>query len=740
MASVYALGIVGGSLAAMAASYIGSNLTGTTLSAPELTPSKKEPETEEPVQETIEEPEPEEPSSAVAPSLPEIESMAGGGFGRPSWAPLNPQATPTINTLVSKVEVLPNNTTDLQKELTQVTHDLEDLNYQVFQLESKRKPLEDEFKKIRTSYRAALVKQSTSKAQISIINQQLEGAKNPKKDEKGLSKKFIQNSDKYKKTDDEKNNKDGKNHKSWLERIKGLLEKDDSIDKESKPAQGQSMDDWWSKLPNEGTSAKFDINKLIADLSAQEQTLFEAEDIISDEKEKFESLNAEITQIRSELLESKLKSKSLENRRILLISALTKQTGLVDSKTELLPLTTAEIQEKLVNYNTKLLELADAERTLKEFYMKKFNTEASRLTIAGKTKRDFGDNSDGKKLFEYKEEVDKKREDLEMLKLELAGKSKVTISPLTELINNLRFNNIQGIEAIDNNTFKTVFNTYSEIANSNPSTILTKLDEYHKFFGTKSDYVMGYNGQTISRGFLYVVELRKRNQDVKDSLDKFIKENVDLAYKAFVNLGSVKEIIDSRRDPNGELPNTSDSVRALLEGRSVNYSKLVNGFKNLKKGAVALFNTSDQKKIESLVKNFEERIINKLNKVSLRSENYYVGMTGPPPPVPTPLEDIPERPADPLQLLNEARKRLIIPAPPAPAPPAPPAPAPAPPAPAPPAPAPPTPAPPAPAPASPPAQRVLTDAKMAELGGNRHSTRRHSLRFKPSRSITHKTY
>lgn len=50
------------------------------------------PEEPQPVPQPVAEPVPEEENRAVAPTLPEIDSMAGGqrgGFGRPTWAPLN---------------------------------------------------------------------------------------------------------------------------------------------------------------------------------------------------------------------------------------------------------------------------------------------------------------------------------------------------------------------------------------------------------------------------------------------------------------------------------------------------------------------------------------------------------------------------------------------------------------------------------------------------------------------------
>ena len=151
MASVYALGLIGGSIATIAASYYGNKLIDekgvTSTSSESLEEPVQQPLQEpEPVQEPetvqesepVQEPEPvqeHEPSSAVAPSLPEIDSMAGGGFGRPSWAPLVPQTSPpTINALVNKIEILPNTPSEIQIELNKVTRELENISYSIFNI------------------------------------------------------------------------------------------------------------------------------------------------------------------------------------------------------------------------------------------------------------------------------------------------------------------------------------------------------------------------------------------------------------------------------------------------------------------------------------------------------------------------------------------------------------------------------------------------------------------------------
>jgi hypothetical protein len=660
MATVYALGLVGGTLATMAASYVGSNLT----DKKGETPPKLEPvaeqaaepiaeqvvaPTEQPPQESVEEaptedlPDEEVPAEQVLSGgkrpRPE-EEQDGGGFGRPSWAPLNPQSSPppTLGALVTQVtQAVPSTASGIQEELNKVTRDLEDTSYSIYEIEGSLKSKSADFEKIRSSYQAAVITKRVTSIEVARLTKDLE----PKKDNEpkvgGKPNEFIDTLKKVLETDVKR--KDTETNSQYNARIIDLVNKSNRDElKKYKPTAGDlrsedSKNKWFERMRSSGSGAASapaeTIEQKIKKLTDAETKLFQAENTILEKKEDYENLLKEITDLRTKLTDLKIRRNSAETRRVALIGALTTRNKIpTDVTSEFVPASAAEVQEILIKYNKQLSEIQTAERNLKLYFIANFPTSEDRNKLQGLSLGSVGITSEQTKFLTDNKALADKKKELEKIKLELAGASKGTISELNVLLNTLRQNGVAGAdEALGNSTIQTVFNTYKKISEApNANAIIVNLDEYWKTFGTKSDWLVGYNGQTVSRAFLYVNELYKRqsaseNVEIANALKKFMDDNARIAYKALAKLEVTKVTIDKNNDPSRLFLDTSDAVDALLEGRSVSYNKLVKGVS----GKLEYFKTPDKTKIESLVNNFKARIIDKFIAITLNTGLPIVG-------------------------------------------------------------------------------------------------------------------
>ena len=218
MATLYALTLVGASAAAMGAAFMGGNLhpigeTGTQEEVQYDLPPK-----EDPVEEKKEEVQYDEP-------VPEpVQQTVGGGFGRPSWAPMvATEPIKTVGTIVSNVvQSVPSSTVLIQQELNKVTTDWESVSYDLYDLDVKKKDILDKLSGpagIRTKYRDALVKVTVGKRAIETVNKKIE---NPGTGEKGMDilKRIIGDDINKKGSENEK----GK-HQDYLKRLDELVEK-----------------------------------------------------------------------------------------------------------------------------------------------------------------------------------------------------------------------------------------------------------------------------------------------------------------------------------------------------------------------------------------------------------------------------------------------------------------------------------------------------------------------------------
>ena len=647
LSTVYGLSLVAGTIAAFIAAYGGNKLhTITQEPAPEpetetgtVVEPAPEPETvAEPETNSEPAPEPEtatEPSTAVAPSIANedtVSDMAGGGFGRPSWTPLNKQATPTLNSLVSTIEPLPSTTSGIQEELNKVTRELEDTSYSIYEIEGSLKSKSNDFEKIRSSYQSAVITKRVSSIEVARLTKDLEPKKDNEPKTGGKPNEFIETLRRA--LGDDFNRKAGESESDYSGRIINLVEKSTNGSlRKYKPNEddletASSKKKWFERMRSSGSgSAPAEtIEQKIKKLTDAETKVFQAENTILEKKEDYENLLKEITDLRTKLTDLKIKRNSAETRRVALIGALTIRNKIpTDVTAQFVPASAAEVQEILIRYNKQLAEIQTAERNLKLYFIANFQSSEDRNKLQGLTLGSAGITTEQTRFLTDSQALSSKKKELEKIKLELAGASKVTISELNILLNTLRQNGIAGAdEALGNSTFQTVFNTYKKISEApNANVIIINLEEYWRTFGTKSDYLIGYNGQTVSRAFLYTSELYKRqtalgNVEVSEALKKFTEDNTRIAYNAYANLMKTQETIRKNIEANTPFINTDAAVDALLEGKTIAWNKLVKGTK----AGLNYFKVADEKKIESLIKNFKERILDKFISVKIKTSAF----------------------------------------------------------------------------------------------------------------------
>jgi hypothetical protein len=339
MASVYALGLIGGSIATIAASYYGNKLNDekgvTSISSESLEepiqdePVQDEPVQEEPVQEEpVQEP---EPSSAVAPSLPEIDSMAGGGFGRPSWAPLNAN-TPsmslqgsTAGNLLSKLSGTYKRTVqDIQKDLKDNDDQLRLLRTTKYLDNQSKLTKESEFNIVRNDYLTELANKQKNEKYMKFYNDEINKLLNPKTTNESyieiLKKEVPQPADKT-----SSNWKD-----LWISQIYDHAKKMEKNDPEGiKPNNNEDKNLWFKRIENrrvQNTSEPVNIEaKLELLLNKNKEFTIALE--LSKEKEeiqksKYDSLLQVIKNYRSKILETDLKLSETTQKRDILLSEL----------------------------------------------------------------------------------------------------------------------------------------------------------------------------------------------------------------------------------------------------------------------------------------------------------------------------------------------------------------------------------------------------------------------------------
>ena len=634
MAALYAITLVGASAAAMGAAFMGGKMhpVGETGSPPVLetevplpeqevandpptsaqTP-EVEAEAETPVEEEADATVVETPVEADPVPNSETEpAVRGGAIGRPTWAP-NPDAVPpkTLSSILTTVtQSIPTNTAAIQAELNKVTIDWENANYDIYSLGLDKKKILETLDGspgvtgYRTRYRTASAQIHVNKMLVENINRKLQNT-STQTSEKGidiikkvLGKKFERNKDTE------------KDNRIYYERIIHEIEKEpeDKIplnlrfDPEVHVKKGKSnYDVWWNLVSGNPSNQSIDISKLTKELISAETAIGTNEDIVNDTREEYERLTKELTDIRTKISEKTLLIKSLNERRLALINALSVTDKTITSaRSSFRPISDQQLKDKLVEYNKALLDLEEAKRTFRSWYISDY------LNADVKPSDD--------EVTAQKDPVKTAEKVVNRLRIALAGESSQQGTPLDKIIFELKRNAVPGTQALAD--LVPVFDVYYEVSRKTKAReIIDDLARYYKFFATSRDIVIGFSGQIVDRGFGYLFELSKRSEgtDYDTALKTFIGENRDIIYNAYANLKITQGVMESTSGDPSSIMNTTDAVRGLLEGKT----KVQLNISKLQRSITSAFTKTDKDKIARLVEDFGRRIVDRLETVNI---------------------------------------------------------------------------------------------------------------------------
>ena len=230
----------------------------------------------------------------------------------------------------------------------------------------------------------------------------------------------------------------------------------------------------------------------------------------------------------------------------------------------------------------------------------------------------------GSKYTELKTQKDEKQQKLEEIVKKIEGRHSEQQSILQDnefeyLIRILlkdKFVEKQGIKVLMSSSFPKVFNMYSELSKASFEKIHEKLDKYYNFFGKFKDLtISGFTGQDVSKAFLLFNSLLKPeskiNQATKDSVSVFLNKNRNIITNALINLELAKEDL---KLPTEETRSIVE--QALVTGESIPWKTIKRGLTKI--DISHLFTKTDKQKLEVLIKNFKERIFDKLQQVKVK--------------------------------------------------------------------------------------------------------------------------
>jgi hypothetical protein len=120
-------------------------------------------------------------------------------------------------------------------------------------------------------------------------------------------------------------------------------------------------------------------------------------------------------------------------------------------------------------------------------------------------------------------------------------------------------------------------------------------------------FIRGFDSNLVDEAFVYLSELSKRSAETEysEKIKDFIEKNKTIVYNAYANLQLTKEKIEKGANPIESL-NTTEAVKALLEGKSITQFRLT------KSKNVFNWGKTNEQKINSLVENFGKKIVDKL--------------------------------------------------------------------------------------------------------------------------------
>jgi hypothetical protein len=589
---------------------------------------------EKPVEQPVVEEKPvEQPvveNRAVAPSLPEVDSMAGGqrgGFGRPTWAPLN-----SGTSLTQALGIVPGSTEgnllatatgsktpqQIQQELVAVDQEIRRLKTQEFLTNKTLTEESNLFGTIRADYTKQVNKRERSKNLLKIYERELASILEPKPATSDLKPEAFAKFPRNKADGTPKFTRKDKGGKEDIDDFDAW--KKDAYTKASalpdgdplKPFAGDDANKWWNKLSSGSGSTKKtsadELTKILDNKERETTDLENAEQEIYKLKFKFETKQKIVQDLRSKVREFIDKSQEAEKKKEELLKELSEykvpQTFFdkKEVKSSILP-TGEELNKLLAEYK--------AQQELIKQKQEEIDEEVGVQLENGSLK----DTTNYDRLNGEKEELETQRQNI-IDKIE--GRAPAQVEQLKDnlfdsLVRELIKDKLtkQAGELLLKTNFPQVFKMYLDISKASADKIYDQVDKYYNFF---KKGINSFNGQDVSRAFAFFYGLTKEprlSSELKQKVTEFSQQNKQIIATAMVNLElALKDI----KTPSIE--DRSIVEQALMSGESVPW-------KTLKRAAVTvdvshLFTKTVQQKLVILTDSFKERIFDKLRDVSVK--------------------------------------------------------------------------------------------------------------------------
>jgi hypothetical protein len=487
----------------------------------ELTPPPSpipEPIPEPPI---VEQPQIQSPSTET-PVVQGGSNKQDGGFGKPTWSPLNSgeslqsalgltkeQLGSTGSKLLSTIvgEKTPES---IQLKLKSIDDELRLLKVQKFNTETNINNESTKFVDIRRNYLIALTNK-TKFEKYSIfydteINKLLKPQSSQNSSDTITLKSIIENQ--FPKTNDE----NGKfNFDSWRDNTFNALQNKNDDPKGIKPRQDEdNSKKWWARITssapsksNQQPNQPKDIEKQLNDLlNKKSENTIELEDAIQSEQDKkpfYDEKLQEIKDLRLKLQDTNKKIKDLqETRKLVLVELTNYELPSSNGILNLFSKKQKDIQKPIQKANvlpigeerTKLfVEIKDIEIKLKNVQEETNDEINTQLNINSDWKPNENKSDKYGELVKQRLSLEKERDNL-ILKLE--GRTPQQIQQLQQLqqssildtfITELKKNKVSGVTNFDNPDFKDIFNILILMSqHTEPLNFIGNLDHYYNFF------------------------------------------------------------------------------------------------------------------------------------------------------------------------------------------------------------------------------------------------------------------
>ena len=523
-------------MATIAASYYGNKLTdekGLTITSSQTT--QEEPVSEEPVSQ---EPVPQESMAdgATAPSLPDdnIESIAGGGFGRPSWAPLNADTATmslqgsTASNFIAKVTGTYKRTIiDIQRDLIDIDDQIRVLRTNEFIIKRDETDQASKINEARKKYLVNVSEISKNEKLIQFYDKKINDLIKPEsvntsgKFSEIVKQKFPQkNTNNGSFTYPKENNAKELNFDLWRESAFNKFKSefpDDPIG--IKPKDNEDSNRWWSRISNLTSSAsaqkseiiESELNELIDKKtnSITKLEIFKESDSKSDYDEVLEKLLS----VRTKLKDIRNQIKELQNKRELILVELSNYElpkGFFAEKalSQKTTLPTGEERDQIIR------SIKDVEQQIKEKQTEISDYISDNIQDDGKLNANSTSDYNRKNiemanLKSRRDNLILKLEGREPAKLQELAKEIAAVSTWKDMVRELKLTPEKEKKYL-NPKLISLFSSFETVLNQSEDILEENIEKYYDIFAK------GYKSHLQTSGYTTLIKaLYQLNQDLQ---------------------------------------------------------------------------------------------------------------------------------------------------------------------------------------------------------------------------------